>query len=149
GSALFTSGNYPAAVLEFTNAAKLNPDLPSLQSYLGRALLFTGDAAGAAAAFRKGLAAEPNDYDANFNLAAILAQRGETTESRRLLQQALEVRPSSTEARDALANGFHFESVPTGGVPVGNAAPAIGSLDWHKLARPTVLVFGSYTCPKL
>jgi tetratricopeptide (TPR) repeat protein len=151
GSALFSAGDYPAAVKQLSQAAALNPDVPSLQSYLGQALLFTGDADGAAQAFRKELAADPNDYDANFRLASILARRGQAEESRRLLERAVQVRPGSAEARAALAGGFHFEQAASGdsGIPIGAVAPSIGALTFAGLARPVVLVFGSYTCPKL
>jgi tetratricopeptide (TPR) repeat protein len=149
GSAVFTAGNYPAAVDEFSKAAALKTDLPSLQSYLGQALLFTGDADGAVAAFRKELAVDPNDFDANFHLAQILARRGEAGESRRLLERAALVRPGSLEAKAALAEGFHFDQAATGGLAAGAVAPAIGSLDPQRLQRAVVLVFGSYTCPKL
>jgi tetratricopeptide (TPR) repeat protein len=155
GSALFGAGNYPAAVKELNQAAVLNPEVPSLQSYLGQALLFTGDADSAVKAFRKELAANPNDYDANFQLASILAHRGQTDESRRLLERATQVRPGSAEARAALAGGFHFEQAAAGdaggdpGIPAGAAAPPVGTLTFAGSARPVVLVFGSYTCPKL
>ena len=150
GTALFEAGNYPGALSELTEAAERNGELASLQSYLGRALLFTGDADSAVGAFQKELAANPNDYDANFQLASILAQRGQAAESRKLLARAVEVRPGSTEARRALAEGFRFDAVASkGGVAVGAAAPAIGALRFANLTRPVVLVFGSYTCPKL
>lgn len=151
GSALFGAGDYPRAVNELSRAAAMNPEVPSLQSYLGRALLFTGDPESAAAAFRKELASNPNDYDANFQLASILARRGQAEESRKLLERAVQVRPGSAEARAALAGGFHFEQTATAdpGVPVGATAPPIGTLRFSDLARPVVLVFGSYTCPKL
>jgi tetratricopeptide (TPR) repeat protein len=149
GSAGFTAGNYPAAVEEFLKAAALSSDLPSLQSYLGQALLFTGDADGAMAAFRKALAVDPNDFDANFHLAQILARRGEGGESHKLLERAALVRPGSLEAKAALAEGFHFEQAAAGGVAVGAVAPPIGPLDPLRIERPAVLVFGSYTCPKL
>ncbi len=150
GSALFEAGNYAAAIKELNQADAQNPELPSLQSYLGRALLFTGDADGAINAFRKELAANPNDYDANFQLASILAHRGQAGESRKLLERAVVVRPGSTEAHAALANGFHFDAAPPDhGVPVGDPAPPIGNVTFAGLVRPVVLVFGSYTCPKL
>ncbi len=151
GSALFGAGNYPAALKELNQAVALNPEVPSLQSYLGQALLYTGDADGAVTAFRKELAANPNDYDANFQLASILARRGQAEESRRLLERAAQVRPASAEARAALAGGFHFEQAAHGdpGIPVGAAAPPAGTLSFAGLARPVALVFGSYTCPKL
>jgi tetratricopeptide (TPR) repeat protein len=151
GAAQFTAGNLPGAVKELSKAEALNPDVPSLHSYLGQALLFTGDADGAAAAFRKELAANPNDFDANLQLASILAHRGDETESRKLLERAVQVRPGSREARDALANGFHFDAPKQGdgGVAAGSPAPPVASLDLGRLAKPVVLVFGSYTCPKL
>jgi tetratricopeptide (TPR) repeat protein len=151
GAALFTAGNFPAAVTELAKAIALNPDVPSLQSYYGQALLFTGDADAAAEAFRKELAANPNDFDANFQLASILAHRGKSVEARPFLERAARVRPGSTEARDALANGFHMDQPEKAdpGVPVGSQAPPVGTLDLNRLSQPTVLVFGSYTCPKL
>lgn len=151
GAAQFTAGDYPAAVAEFSKAQALNPGLPSLSSYYGRALLFTGDADGAVTAFRKELAADPNDFDANFHLAAILAQRGKPDEAGPLLERAVQVRPGSAEARDALANGFRFDGprLEDSGVAVGSPAPAIEGLVLTHSAKPVVLVFGSYTCPKL
>jgi len=150
GSALFTAGNYPAAVKEFSKAEALSADLPSLQSYYGQALLFSGDADGAIEAFHKELAANPNDFDANFQLASILANRGKPEEARPLLERAVQVRPGSKEARAALTNGFPVAKAQGDeGVAPGSAAPAIAGLDLAHLSRPTVLVFGSYTCPKL
>ena len=151
GSALFSAGNYPGAVTELAKAVALNPEVPSLQSYYGQALLFTGDPDAAAEAFRKELAANPNDFDANFQLASILAHRGKSAEARPFLERAARVRPGSMEARDALSNGFRMDQPEMGdpGVPVGFLAPGVGTLDLNRLSQPTVLVFGSYTCPKL
>jgi tetratricopeptide (TPR) repeat protein len=151
GSSLFMAGNFPGAVAELSKAAALDPNLPSLQSYYGQALLFTGDADAATVAFRKELAANPNDFDANLQLASILAHRGKPDEARPLLERALQVRPGSAEARDALANGFpaNQPAPDDPGVAVGSRAPAIGTLDLGRLGKPVVLVFGSYTCPKL
>src|SRR5689334_12507879 len=75
GSVAFMARDYPGAVKEFSKAAGINPELPSLQSYYGQALLFTGDPDGATAAFRAQLASDPNDYDSNLGLAHILSQR--------------------------------------------------------------------------
>ena len=151
GSVPFMAHDYPTAAREFSKAAAIDPTVPSLQSYLGQALLFTGDAEGAAAAFRKELDADPNDYEANFLLASILARRGKTGEAQPFLERAVQIRPASGEARDALAHGFRYDAQPpaTGGVAAGSLAPRIGSLDLRQPARPIVLVFGSYTCPQL
>ena len=151
GWALFSAGNYPAAVRELSKAVALNPKLPSLQSYYGQALLFTGDADSAAEAFRKELAANPNDYDANFQLASILAHRGRPEEARPLLERAVRIRPGSAQARKALERGFASGGPKQDdpGIPLSAPAPAIGSFSLSHPARPVVLVFGSYTCPKL
>jgi tetratricopeptide (TPR) repeat protein len=150
GSAMFMARNYPAAIGEFARAAALNPNVPSLESYYGQALLATGDADAAAEAFRKELASNPNDYDANFQLASIFAHRGKVNEARPLLERAVQVRPGSIEARRALSEGFRFDAPaqPTGGIALGARAPAIGSFDPSTRQKPVVLVFGSYTCPK-
>jgi tetratricopeptide (TPR) repeat protein len=151
GAALFTGGNYPAAAKEFSKAVALNPNLPSLHAYYGRALLFTGDADGAAEAFRKELVANPNDFDANLQLASILSYRGKLEEARPLLERAVHVRPGSREARDALVNGVRFDKSPQvdAGIIAGSPAPPLATLDMARLSKPVVLVFGSYTCPKL
>jgi tetratricopeptide (TPR) repeat protein len=151
GVALFTAGNFPAALKEFGKSESLNPELASLHSYYGQALLFTGDANGAAREFRKELALNPNDFDANLQLASIFSQRGQTAEARPLLERAVQVRPGSVEASDALKNGFHFDRPVSGdtGIAPGSLAPPVGMFELSRLAKPTVLVFGSYTCPKL
>ena len=150
GSALFASGNYPAAVKEFAKAESMNPELPSLHSYYGQALLFTGDPDGASVEFRRELAANPNDFDANFQLASILAHRGKTEEARPLLERAVLVRPGSGEAREALDHGFRSgPATAEDGIGAGSPAPPVAGLDLTHRARPVVLVFGSYTCPKL
>jgi len=98
GSVAFMAKDYPGAVKEFSKAAGLNSDLPSLQSYYGQALLFTGDPDGATAAFRKQLASDPNDYDSNLRLAQILFHRRQYAEARALYERALRVRSGSVEA---------------------------------------------------
>jgi tetratricopeptide (TPR) repeat protein len=103
GSVVFMAKDYPGAVKEFSNATAINADLPSLQSYYGQALLFTGDPDGAATAFRRQLATDPNDYDSNLRLAEILFKRRQNVEARPLFERALRVRPGSAEADYGLA----------------------------------------------
>src|SRR2546425_950767 len=98
GTVAFMAKDYPNALKEFSKAIAVNPDLASLYSYYGRALLFTGDAEGAEAAFREQLASDPNDYDANLRLAEILFQRRQYADARPLYERALRVRPGSAEA---------------------------------------------------
>ncbi len=98
GTRMFESGDYPAAVEQLAQAAELDPTLPQLQSFYGQALLVTGDADGAAAAFQKELAANPNDYISNLALAQILIVRRRFAEAVPLAKRALSIRPNSGEA---------------------------------------------------
>ncbi len=114
-------------------AAALNPKVPSLQSYYGRALLFTGDADGAAEAFRKELAAIPTistPITGSPPSSPAAGLRSPTS-----LERAVELRPASAEARAALEHGFSQTSRGPG-VPVGAAAPSVGALDLGGLRRP-------------
>ena len=150
GSALFSAGDYPGAVKELAKAVALNPDVPSLQSYYGQALLFTGDADGAVTAFRKNWPPTANDFDANFQLAAIQGA-AETPPNRASFWSG----PLKSGRDRSRPRPRWPEDSPTssrlkpGGVAVGSLAPAIGKLDLRRAQRPVVLVFGSYTCPKL
>lgn len=103
GSVAFMAKDYPAAVKEFGAALKIDPALPSLYSYYGRALLFSGDPEAAAEAFRKQLEADGNDYDANFQLAEVLRYRKDMTAAEPLYRKATALRPGSEEARYGLA----------------------------------------------
>ena len=172
GSVAFMAKDYPGAVKEFSKASAVNADLPSLQSYYGQALLFTGDPDGAAAAFRKQLASDPNDYDSNLRLAQILLQRRQYAEARPLFERALRVRAGSMEAALGIAKSDLRERRPgeraaaakldggesAGGIPLGSMAPDFTllassgenrvRLSAFRGKRPVVLVLGSYTCPK-
>jgi Flp pilus assembly protein TadD len=161
GSASFMAGNYPQAVVDLSKALTLNPRLPSLRSYYGRALLFTGDAEGAERALREVLTEEPNDYEANYFLASILATRGRPAEARPLVERALQLRPQSEEARTLRAS-LDRPSAPA--PPGGDASPLVGTpapdVELRRadggtfrlsslVGQPLLLAFGSYTCPQL
>ena len=158
GSVAFSAGNMPEALQELRRALELNPKLPSLRSYYGRALLFTGDADGALQAFEETLADDPNDYDAHYYLASILATRGSVEEARPHAERALELRPQSGEAVSLLAS----LDDPGGLVATEEASPLVGQplpdVELHRAdgsryrlsslrGRPVLLVFGSLSCP--
>jgi tetratricopeptide (TPR) repeat protein len=146
GSQMFAAGDFPGAVREFQAAADRNPDLPTLQSYYGQALLNTGDPDGAAAAFRKELARDPIDFDSNLRLAEILIERKKPEEAAPLLERAARVRPDSAQVA-SIRNGH--SSRPS--VLLGKEAPGFTlsdvKLDSFRGKSPVLLVFGSYSCP--
>ena len=106
GAGMFEARDYPSAVKEFSLAEKIDPELPLVHSYLGQALLTTGDAQGAALAFQKELAVNPNDFEANLKLGEILTARGQVQEALPLLWHAATVRPSAADAHLALAGAY-------------------------------------------
>ncbi len=106
GTRMFSSGDYPAAVKQLASAIDLNPNLPQLESFYGRALLETGDSDGAAAAFRKELTNNANDYAANLGLGQIMTARKQFNEAIPVLQHALTLRPQAAEAHLALGECF-------------------------------------------
>ncbi len=102
GMQMFESGDYPAAVKQLASAVELNPKVPELESFYGRALLSTGDPEGAIPAFHAELAEDPNNYDANLELGQIYTVRRKYEAAQPLLRRALLVRPQSTEAMVAM-----------------------------------------------
>ena len=110
GLAMFTSGDYPAAVETLGRATQLNASLPHVWSYYGQALLFTGDADGALAAFQNQFAADANDYDANYESAQILLKKKKPAEAEPLVRRAVLLHPDSAAARLALAESLMGQS---------------------------------------
>ncbi len=155
GSQMFAAKDFPSAIKEFQAAAALNPNVPSLQSYYGQALLNTGDPDAASLAFRKELARDPNDFDANFHLAEILMQRGKTDEAAPLLERADRVRPgvaallrhsgTAVQHSPLLGKKAPDFTLPRVTSHITPAEPV--SLHSFRGNAPVLLMFGSYSCP--
>jgi tetratricopeptide (TPR) repeat protein len=156
----FSAGDAAKAVRELARALELNPTLPSLRSHYGRALLYTGDVDGAIAAFREALAESPNDYDANYHLAGILATRRKLAEARPHAERAVMLHPRSEAARSLLAGLDDPSRLPQPedySPLVGAKAPDVrlrlpggGARRLSSLrGKPVLLAFGSLTCPQL
>ena len=120
---MFAAGDFPGAVTELRLAIEVNPNVPELQSYYGQALLNTGDPQAAMDAFRKELAANPNDYAANLYLAEILIARRKWAEAEPLLSRALQVRPDSAAAKNDLSVARARGELAPNGAPAGPQAP--------------------------
>ena len=93
GTTKMMARDFAGALVDIAKAVELNPKLPSVHSYHGRALLQTGDSAGALAAFRKELEINSNDFDSNLNIGALLRQEQSYEEARPYLVKALTLRP--------------------------------------------------------
>ena len=80
-------------------AVALNPKLPRIYALVGMARDRAGDQAAAEPAFREALRLDPNDFDANLYLGAILLKRRSVDEAKPYLDKALALNPASTMAR--------------------------------------------------
>jgi len=103
GTAKLNAGDFPAALADLAKAVDLNSNLPDVYSYYGQALLRTGDPAGATAAYRKALAANPYDFTANLQLAVLLTEDEKIAEALACLGRAQQVRPNDLAVRYQLA----------------------------------------------
>ena len=122
GTTYMLSGDYALAVKELAAAAKLNPKLPTVHAYYGRALSMTGNTDQAKDEFRLELANNPNDFDANLQIGVILKQDQNPEEALTYLRRALLARPAEPNAR------FYIESIRVGQGKLAEALPELEQL---------------------
>jgi len=98
GSTLLQLNEFEPARIDLDQAVRLNPKLPGLYSMDGTARDKMGDVKAAEAAFREALRLNPDDFEANLYLGAILLKRRELDESRPYLERAVRINGSSSMA---------------------------------------------------
>ncbi len=99
GSILLLADDGHGAIKEFERALELNPKLPTLRSWYGRALMRMGDSERARAVFRSELADNINDFDANLFLGMLLRQDKQFEEAFKHESRAVRLRPRDQYAR--------------------------------------------------
>lgn len=99
GSALFQLNEFPQARRDLDRAMAIDSNLPGLCTLDGTARDKDGDAKAAEPAFRRALEQNPDDFEANLYLGAILYNRREMEEAKKYLQRAIQLNPKSTMAR--------------------------------------------------
>jgi tetratricopeptide (TPR) repeat protein len=92
------------AIENLKRAVELNPGLPEVHSYYGRALRAAGDTPAATEQFRAELEHHPNDFVSNLEISVLLKQEGRLEEARNRLGAALRVRPEDAAALYQLAS---------------------------------------------
>ncbi|MET0650406.1 MAG: tetratricopeptide repeat protein [Pyrinomonadaceae bacterium] len=93
GSLLLLMDDGPGAIKELERASALNPRLPTLRAWQGRAFMRMGDSERAKAAFKSELADNPNDFDANLYMGILLRQDKLFDEAHVFLSRAVQLRP--------------------------------------------------------
>lgn len=99
GATLLDLNDYEPARKDLEEALRLNQTLPSIYSLVGTARDKTGDVKNAEVAFREALKANPDDFEANLYLGAILYKRRDLDESKGYLDRALRLKPTDSMAR--------------------------------------------------
>lgn len=99
GVTLLQLNEFERARRDLESALRLDPKLPNIYTLTGTARDKTGDPKAAEAAFREALKINPDDFDANLYLGAILYKRRELAEARPYLERALRIDPKNSMAR--------------------------------------------------
>lgn len=99
GATLLDLNDYEPARTDLEEALRLNPALPGLFSLVGIARDKTGDIQNAEVAFREALKKDPNDFQANLYLGAILYKRRAVDEAKPYLDRAIQLKPTDSMAR--------------------------------------------------
>jgi tetratricopeptide (TPR) repeat protein len=99
GSTLLDLNEFQQARRDLDNAMKLDPTLHGLCTRAGEARDKDGDAKAAEPAFRQALEQNPEDFEANLYLGAILLNQRNMDEAKNYLQKAMQLNPASTLAR--------------------------------------------------
>jgi len=99
GATLLDLNEYDQARKDLEEGLRLNPALPGLYTLTGIARDKTGAIREAEAAFRAALKSDPNDFQANLYLGAILYKRRDLAEARGYLDRALQLKPTDSMAR--------------------------------------------------
>ena len=103
GTILLVADDGQGAIREFERGIKLNPKLPSLRAWYGRALMRMGDSEKAKVAFRNELADNANDFEANLYLGILLRQDKSFDDAFGYLSRAVQLRPRDQYAHYHLA----------------------------------------------
>ncbi len=93
GVAQLRREDFRAALPELERAVGLNPSLPTVYSFYGRALMGMGRRDDASEAFRKELGRNPNDFDSNLYLGLLMKDNDRLDESLDHLKRAGRLRP--------------------------------------------------------
>lgn len=103
GSTLLALNEFDQARHNLDTALHLNPNLPGIQTLAGKARDLAGDSEAAEPAFREAIRLNPNDFEANLYLGAILYKKRSQSEATVYLNHAIELNPSSNLARYEIA----------------------------------------------
>jgi tetratricopeptide (TPR) repeat protein len=118
GSILLLADDGHSAIREFERAIQLDPKLPTLHAWYGRALMRMGDSPRAKSAFKVELTENQNDFDANLFMGVLLRQDRDFDEAFRYLSRAIRLRPRDQYGRYHLAAVYVSMGKPNDALPL-------------------------------
>ncbi len=118
GSILLLADDGHGAIKEFERALELNPKLPTLRAWYGRALMRMGDGEKAKTVFKSELADNPNDFEANLYLGILLRQNKLFENAFTYLSRAVQLRPRDQQAHYHLAAVLVARGLPNEARPL-------------------------------
>lgn len=118
GAILLLADDGRGAIKELERAIDLNPKLPTLRAWYGRALMRMGDSEKAKTAFRTELSANLNDFEANLYLGILLRQDKQFDDAFLYLSRAVRLRPRDQYARYHLAAVYSALAKPNEALPL-------------------------------
>jgi tetratricopeptide (TPR) repeat protein len=110
GNLLMFRGALDEAEMEFKAALLIWPDMLVACSHLGQVLARQERREEAERLFRRVLVSDPLHYTSNLELGRVLIRQGRVQEARPFIERALAEKPSSKQARAALAELERIES---------------------------------------
>jgi len=140
GSILLLADDGHGAIREFERAIQLDPKLPTLNAWYGRALMRMGDTVKAKTVFRSALEQNQNDFDANLFLGVLLRQDKEFEEALPYLSRAVHLRPRDQYAR------YHVAAVYTSLGKTQDALPLLEGVakEFPEFSEARVLLASVY-----
>ena len=118
GSILLLADDGHGAIRELERAIQLDPKLPTLHAWYGRALMRMGDTTKAKAAYRFELDQNQNDFDANLFMGVLLRQDRQSDEALQYLSRAIHLRPRDQYARYHMAAVYVSLGKPKDALPL-------------------------------
>ena len=118
GSILLLADDGHGAIRELERAIQLDPKLPTLHAWYGRALMRMGDTTKAKGAYRFELDQNQNDFDANLFMGVLLRQDRQSDEALQYLSRAIHLRPRVQYARYHMAAVYVSLGKPKDALPL-------------------------------
>lgn len=106
GAAHLMTEDSQTALKEFERAIQLNPKLPTLRAWYGRAWLRQGEIKNARKAFEGELEINPADFESNLYLGVLLRKDGQLDDALERLRRASQARPKDAGVRYLIGSVF-------------------------------------------